>query len=199
MKTNPISTVGILILTFFCNLLQAQNFGASVSAVYISNCTSDDFYNTTGSVWPVGFNGLNLGAYTQNSNTLILRGAQLRTNRNTATASNVCASPKMFYRIYPTSGAPGAFSSMDLPLLEACDVPSGNFPSGGSCVDGDQKWERVIPDGSTSPSPINLTAFTPGSYVLEVYYEITGSNSSTSLCNETVTINNGGNNFKANF
>lgn len=190
----------MLILTFFCNLLQAQNFGASVSAVYISNCNTDDFYNTTGSVWPTGFNGLNLGAYTQNSNTLILRGAQLRTFKNPA-SSNVCATPapRMYYRIYLASGAPGPFTSMDLPLLEACDVPSGNYPSGGSCVDGDQKWERVIPDGSTSPSPINLTAFSPGSYVLEVYYEISGSNSSTSLCDETVAINNGGNNFKANF
>lgn len=200
MKTNPISLVGILILTFFCNLLQAQNFGASVSAVYISNCNTDDFYNTTGSVWPTGFNGLNLGAYRQGSNSLILRGAQLRTFKNPA-SSNVCATPapKMYYRVYLASSVPGPFSSIDLQLLEACDVPSGNYPSGGSCVDGDQKWERVIPDGSTSPAPIDLTTNATGNYILEVYYEISGSNSSPSLCNETVTINNGGNNFKANF
>jgi len=197
MKTNPISLVGILILTFFCNLLQAQNFGASVSAVYISNCNADDFYNTTGSNWPTGFNGLNLGTYTQNYNSLILRGAHLRTFKNPG--ANVCASPKMYYRVYLASSAPGPFSSMDLTLLESCDVPSGNYPSGGACVDGDQKWELVVPDGSTSPSPVDLTTFPPGAYKLEVYYEISGSNSSTTLCNESVLVNNGGNNFIADF
>ena len=48
MKTNPISYAGIIILVLFCNILQAQNFGPYASAVFISNCSQSNFYNTTG-------------------------------------------------------------------------------------------------------------------------------------------------------
>ncbi|MFN4286619.1 MAG: hypothetical protein ACK4E8_11735, partial [Lacibacter sp.] len=64
---------------------------------------------------------------------------------------------------------------------------------------GDQKWQRVIPNNATNPAPINLTALSPGNYVLELYYEVIGSNSSPSGCGDVITLNNGGANYKAFF
>jgi gliding motility-associated-like protein len=201
-KINLISFAGIILLAFFCNYTQAQSFGTKASAVWISDCNQSNFFNTSGAAadlpGPAGnvFDNTNLGAHTQNSGTLILRGAQVRTFKNPA-SSNVC-SVRMFYRIYLQTGVPGSFTSMDIPFLEDCN--SGAFPSGGPCVAGDQKWQRVIPNGATVPyAPVNLTSYAPGNYVLEVYYEVSGSNTSTSLCNELVTLNNGGNNYKAFF
>jgi large repetitive protein len=198
MKTNPISYIGIIIITLLFNTAKAQNFGISASAVWLSDCTQSNYFNTTGAIGPAAnvFNNTNLGVHTQNSGTLILRGAQLRTFKDPL-ASNVC-NVRMLYRIYLQSGVPGAFSSMDIPLLESCG--GATFPSGGACALGDQKFDLVVADGTTVPySPVNLTSFAPGNYVLEVYYEATGSFTSTTQCNDLVTLNNGGSNYKAFF
>jgi len=204
MKTNPISFVGAILLLLFCNYTQAQSFGTTASAVWVSDCNQSNFFNTSGSaadlIGPAGntFSNNNFGVHTQNSGTLILRGAQVKTFKNPA-SSNVC-SVRMFYRVYLQSAVPGSFTSIDLPFVENCNVGSGTFPSGGPCVAGDQKWQRVIPDGTTIPyAPVNLTSYAPGNYVLEIYYEVSGSNTSTSLCNDLVTLDNGGNYFKAFF
>ncbi len=204
---NPKSLPGVitLILSIFLSVTtKAQSFGALSSAVWLTDCNQSDYYNTSGSganlIGPAAnvFTGANLGAYTQNSGGLILRGGEVRTFKTPGVA-NVCG-VRMYYRVYLQSGAPGAFNAIDLPFFDDCNVPAGSFPSGGSCGDGDQKWKRVIPDGTTSPyAPVNLTAYAPGNYVLEVYYEVTGSSSSTTLCNETVVLNNAANNYKAFF
>ena len=201
MKTKYVLSVITLVFTLlFCSSLQAQTFGASASAIWISDCTQDNFFNTTGSIDPGGnvFNNTNFGSHTQNSGTLVLRGGEVRTFKTPGVA-NVC-SVRMYYRIYPQSGAPGSFNSIDLPWVDDCNVPSSQFPSGGSCVAGDQKWSRVTPDGTTTPyAPVDLTAFTPGNYILEVYYDVSGSSTTTTQCDETVTLNNGGANYKATF
>jgi len=44
-----------------------------------------------------------------------------------------------------------------------------------------------------------LTTFLPGNYVVEAYYEITGSSSSTSLCTDSLLIDNNGTNFIATY
>ncbi|MBI1344271.1 MAG: hypothetical protein GC171_15210, partial [Terrimonas sp.] len=205
MKSKPISFAGaILIALLFHVPTQAQTFGTKASAVWISDCNQSNYYNTSGNaidlIGPSGntFSNNNFGVHTQNSGTLILRGAQVKTFKNPAT-SNVC-SVRMYYRVYLQSGVPGAFTPIDLPFLEDCDVPLSQFPSGGPCQPGDQKWERVIADGVTTPyAPVNLTNHAPGNYVLEVYYDVTGSSSGTSLCDETVTLDNGGSYYKAFF
>ncbi len=205
MKPNIRCVVlAFLFAAFFYKSSLAQNFGVNASAVWISNCEQNDFFNTSGDathlIGPAAndFNGTNLGAYTQNSGTLIIRGGEVKTFKTPGVA-NVCGA-RMYYRIYPQSGVAGAFNSIDLPVFDNCDVPGSQFPSGGSCVDGDQKWRRVIADGETIPySPIDLTAFPIGSYTLEVYYEVTGSFTSATQCNDIVTLNNGGANYKANF
>jgi gliding motility-associated-like protein len=205
MKTkNPISLVGTILLILLCNYTQAQPTGILASGVYISDCNQSNFFNTSGNPADVPgpaanvFQNANLGVHTQNSNALILRGAQVKTFKNPA-SSNVC-SARMFYRIYLQSGVPGAFSSIDLPLLESCNGGTGTYPSGGSCTDGDQKWERVIPDGTTTPfAPVDLTTRPPGNYVLEVYYETSGSFTATTGCTDIVTLNNGGAFYRATF
>ena len=185
---NPISVTRVitLVITFFFGLTaKSQTFGINASAVWLTDCNQSNYFNTSGSgpglIGPGGnvFNNANFGAHTQNSGTLILRGAQVKTFK-TPGSSNVC-SVRMYYRIYLQSSAPGSFTAVDLPLLDNCNAGTGQFASGGSCADGDQKWDRVTPDGITSPyAPVDLTAFTPGNYVLEVYYEATGSSTSLS-------------------
>ena len=59
-------------------------------------------------------------------------------------------------------------------------------------------WQ-VIKNGIALVPAINLTSRPAGDYVLEVYYEASGSQTTTSLCNELVTLNNGGSNYKAYF
>src|SRR5258706_8623535 len=198
-----ISIASILIALFF-NFVHAQTIGTFASAVWLTNCNQDNFFNTSGAspnlIGPPTnvFQNTNLGVYTQNSGTLILRGAQVKTFKNPA-SSNVCG-VKMFYRVYLQTAVPGPFNSINLPFLEDCSGPAGPFPSGGPCQPGDQKWQLIIPDGATSPyAPISLTYNTPGNYVLEVYYEVSGSFTTTTQCNDIVTLNNSGNNYKAFF
>ncbi|MBC7950164.1 MAG: gliding motility-associated C-terminal domain-containing protein [Chitinophagaceae bacterium] len=194
--TRPLSLAGVILLILFCSYAKAQSFGTVATAVSISDCNQTAFFNTSGNVADhIGpssnvFDNANFGVHTQNSGTLVFRGAQVKTFKNPA-SSNVC-NVRIFYRVYLQSGAPGAFTSVDLPWLEDCNVPGGVFPSGGPCQAGDQKWQRIT-------SNINLTTFPAGNYVLEVYYEASGSQTSTSLCNDLVTLNNGGVNYKGFF
>jgi gliding motility-associated-like protein len=177
------------------------SLGSFASAVWLSNCSTSNFFNTVGSgadiIGPVGnvFQNSNLGTYVQNSNLLILRGAEVKTFKS-ATA-NIC-SARLNYRIYPATTTPVAFQVMGLPLFDNCS--GGTFPSGGPCNTGDQKWNRVVADGTTNPySPVNLTTYPPGNYVIQVYYDLTGSTSNPAGCDENILIDNNGAYFTANF
>src|SRR6185295_3421447 len=199
----PLIAFLCLLSVFVCNKSYSQSIGVDASAVWLSDCLQSNFFNTTGSAADLigpsanSFSNANLGVHTQNSGSLILRGGEVRTFKDPS-VSNVCGA-RLFYRVYLQSGSPGVFQFIDLPFVDDCNG-SGQFPSGGSCQAGDQKWNRVSADGTPSPyAPVDLTGRSPGNYVFEVYYEITGSNSSTSLCNETVTLNNAGANYKAFF
>jgi gliding motility-associated-like protein len=177
------------------------DFGSYASAVWLTNCATSNCFNTVGSgtdiIGPVTnvFPNTNLGTYVANSSALILRGGEVKTFKSAS--ANVC-SARLNYRIYPQAGTPGVFQVMDLPFFENCGA--GSFPSGGPCQTGDQKWQRVVADGTTNPySPVNLTAYPPGNYVLEVYYDITGDLNSTSACDDTIFINNNGANYSATY
>ena len=199
---NPISLAGtflFLLLSFFA---QAQSYGSFASAVWITDCNQSNFFNTSGSganlIGPAGnvFQNANLGAHTQNAGTLLLRGAEVKTFKNPA-SSNVC-SVRLNYRVYPQGSPSGAFNVIDIPFLEDCNA--GAFPSGGPCSAGDQKWQRIIPVGSTVPyAPVNLTNYPPGNYVLEVYYDIAGSFTTTDQCSDIAYDNNSGANYTATF
>ena len=201
MKPISVSRViTIVIALLFCTFSQAQTIGISSSAVWISDCNQDNYFNTSGLIGPAGnmFSNNNFGTHTRNSGTLVLRGGEVRTFQ-TPGASNVC-STRLHYRVYPQASVPGPFISIDLAFEGDCNISSNQFPSGGSCAAGDKKWNLVIADGATMPyTPIDLTTLPPGNYELEIYYDITGSSTSTSLCDETIVFNNGGTDYKAFF
>ncbi|MDI9256709.1 choice-of-anchor L domain-containing protein [Flavobacterium sedimenticola] len=183
--------------TMSVTVYQNCAFGSFANAVWVTDCDSGEFYNTMGSgtsiIGPAQniFTNNDFGTYISNSNTLKLRGAELKTFKS-ATA-NVC-SANLYYRIYPQSGTPGAFSVINLPFFDDCS--GGTFPTGGPCNTGDQKWQEVLTDAE---SPVDLTAFPAGDYVLEVYYDVTGDVNSTSQCDDTILINNNGANFIATY
>ena len=183
--------------TLNVTVLTNCDFGSYANAVWLTNCATSNFFNTVGSgidiIGPASnvFPNTDLGTYVQNSNTLILRGAEVKTFKSVN--ANVC-SARLNYRIYPAATTPGAFTVLDLPFFDNCG--GGTFPSGGPCNTGDQKWQRVLND---SQSPINLTAYAPGDYVLEVYYDVTGDVNSTTDCDDTVIINNNGTNYIATY
>ena len=91
-------------ITLLSTIARGQSFGTFASAIWISDCNQSNFYNTTGApadlFGPSGnvFSNANLGVHTQNSGTLILRGAAVKTFK-TPGAANVC-SVRMHYRIY---------------------------------------------------------------------------------------------------
>ncbi|MFZ4106128.1 CUB domain-containing protein, partial [Flavobacterium sp.] len=177
------------------------SLGSNASAVWLSNCSTSNFFNTVGSgtdiIGPVDnvFQNSNLGTYVQNSNLLILRGAEVKTFKS-ATA-NIC-SARLNYRVYPATTTPTAFQVMGLPLFDNCS--GGTFPTGGPCNTGDQKWNRVVADGTTNPySPVNLTTYPPGNYVIQVYYDLNGSTTNPAGCDENILIDNNGAYFTANF
>ncbi|HMK18066.1 MAG TPA: hypothetical protein VK492_07705, partial [Chitinophagaceae bacterium] len=203
MKKPLVLLLCFISIILFSTIAKGQSFGTFASAVWITDCNQSNFLNTSGTAanqfGPNAFDNTNLGVYTQNSNNLILRGAGVKTSK-TPGAANVC-SVRMHYRVYLQSNAPGAFTDIDLPLYSDCDVPGGQFiVGGGTCVAGDQVWQRVIADGTTTPyAPVNLTSYPAGNYVLEVNYDVTGSNTSSSGCTDNLVLNNGGNNYKAFF
>ncbi|MCF6130284.1 fibronectin type III domain-containing protein [Flavobacterium sp. AS60] len=185
------------IVTLTVTVLQDCSFGSFASAVWLTNCEDNNFFNTVGSgtsiIGPAEnvFPDTDFGTYISNSGTFKLRGGEVKTFKS-ATA-NVC-SARLNYRIYPQGGTPGTFTVLNLPFFEDCT--SGSFPSGGPCSPGDQKWQEVLSDVEL---PADLTAFPAGDYVLEVFYDITGDVNSTTQCDDTIHINNAGNNFIATY
>ncbi|MCZ8145159.1 fibronectin type III domain-containing protein [Flavobacterium sp.] len=192
-------------VTLTITVLPSCDFGSYANAVWLTNCETSNFFNTQGTgtdiIGPAQnvFPNSDLGTYVQNSGSLKLRGAEVKTFKS-ATA-NVC-SARLFYRIYPVAGTPGTFISIDLPFFDDCTIDSDSngsvdtFPTGGACNARDQKWQRVLSDAQ---SPIDLTTFPPGDYNVEVYYELTGDVNSPSQCDDTQLINNGGANFIATY
>ncbi|WNM18541.1 choice-of-anchor L domain-containing protein [Flavobacterium capsici] len=190
---NPCATTTQIVVTVY----QDCSFGSYANAVWLTDCDTDNFFNTVGSgssiIGPAEniFPNTDLGTYVSNSNSLKLRGAEIKTFK--AATANVC-SATLFYRIYPVSGTPGTFSSINLPFLEDCNA--GSFPSGGPCNPGDQKWQEVLND---SENPIDLTAYPAGEYNLEVYYQLVGDVTSPTECDDTLLIDNNGANFIATY
>jgi hypothetical protein len=178
----------------------ACSFDSYASAIWLDNCSTAGFFNTVGSgsslIGPATnvFPNVNLGTYFQNSNTFILRGAELKTFKTIS--SNVCGA-NFYYRVYKTATGPGTltFSTINLSFFSDCSGGSFNV-GGGPCTSGDQKWQKVL---NNAQSPINLTAYPAGNYTIETFFDVVGSSTSTSGCLDTKLINNNGANFKANY
>jgi gliding motility-associated-like protein len=193
----PDSSECALPTTLNIEVLANCSFGSFANAVWLTDCDTNNFFNTQGSgtsiIGPIEnvFPNQDLGTYLSNSNTFKLRGAEVKTFKTPS--SNVC-SVKLNYRIYPIATTPPAFTVMDIPFFDDCNA--GTFPSGGPCNNGDQKWQKVLTDAQ---NPIDLTAFPAGDYNLEVYYELVGDVDSNSQCDDTLLVNNNGANYIATY
>ena len=99
-----------------------------------------------------------------------ITGGQVQTYKNGA--GNVC-SATLYYQVYPDGGLKGSFNAVSI-----------NYKT--DLGSGDQEWEST---GLTIDVLNGLT--TTGSYVLEIYYDITGSSSGG--CGSTKYQNNNGN------
>lgn len=173
------------------------------SAVWMQDCTTENdgkFFNTSGSGQDlINQDGstfaINYGVHVQNSNTLIMRGAELKTQKTAS--SNVCDAT-MNYRVFPTGNTPGAFNEWPLPFYSDCNTGTGTFDvGGGPCTTGQQKWQCVSQAGCTPP--LDLTTLAPGNYTIQVFYDINGSFNTPNGCTDNLVLDNGGNYYVANF
>ena len=188
MKKNYLLCILLLSLISY-----SQNFDSFASGIKINNTT----YNLTGSspneINPGGpvYNGTNLGNFKQNSTCANITAGEIKTFKQAS--SNVC-SATLKWRVYPAGSPAGSFSAIPLLPVFECNLVTNIFNDGfGSCVANDQKWK----DYTLNTSFVN--SLSPGNYTLEIFYEFTGSNTSTVTCETTKYINNSGTNYKASF
>lgn len=124
--------------------------------------------------------GANFGTFNV-TDTLNLAQSQINTFKN---SGGDVTGGQMQYRVYLTSGTPGAFNTVTYNFQSNATFTNlaGSSVTGG----GDQAW------GNTSS--INLMALTSGNgnYTLEVFFKATTNEGDRFS-------NNGGSNFKANF
>ena len=185
----------------------AQNFNEFASAVYIYNCASAVFYNTSGSGvncintdCSILFDGSDFGSFDQNSGQLALLGGEIKTFKKNNTPANVCGG-NLNYVVYDLGNRPASpiFTAIPLPFAANCNTGTNVFNDGfGPCgldpTSDDQKWNELS-------AGIDLTNRPIGDYTLEVYYDYTGDYNSNSDCDDIRYINNNSNptNFTANF
>ncbi|MEC4049148.1 gliding motility-associated C-terminal domain-containing protein [Flavobacterium sp. SUN046] len=187
----------IYLLSFLLisTLSLAQNFGDFASGLKINNT----IYNVTAAA-PIHqidpsssapfFNGANLGSFGQNSSCANITGAEIKTWKNAS--GNVC-SGSLKWRVYSSTPS-GTFSSFTLTSVSDCNLSNNIFMDGlGPCGGNDQKWKNY------SNSSNFTSGLTPGNYTLEIYFDYTGSDVSSSTCETTKYINNSGTNYKATF
>jgi len=217
----------LIVLCILSNISAQDNFFHYASAVWIENNGNGQFYNiysistTTsgrtytaqenaieqgGGNWQSAlFQGRDFGSHAANSHTLLFRGAEVKTYKKNS--GNVC-SAKVFYVVYPQGQRPSSpsFTEHNIAWFDNCDLNIYLFPDDpghGPCNEsGYQKWQSWASGGVghlTENTVLDLTQMKEGKYTLELYYQVNGSNTVPNGCSETVYINNGGNNYKANF
>lgn len=141
------------------------------------------YHDITGVTLAPDYQHANLGSYSTGG-TLTLDYAQLWTFKNGG--GNSCGGT-LYYRVYRTCDAPGAFSPLALTFL--CENPNPCQDTGNP---GDQMWQGN--SGANILSGLTL----PGVYVIQLYIEYTG-NDAGGGCATTKFINNGGNDYRAYF
>jgi hypothetical protein len=185
-------------LLILSSLVKGQGFGEFASAVFLLNCNSNVYYNTTGSgqncINPdcsQQFNGFNFGSFNQNSQSLLLKGGEIKTWKG-GSNGNVC-SGRLNYVVYTQGNRPASpvFSTINLPFKSNC-CGSVFCDNAGPCSGNDQKW-------SESGVTIDLTSRPTGNYSLEVYFDYSGDDNTTFGCGTTKYISNSGFNYVANF
>ncbi len=184
-----------LSIAFFVQTSTAE-FGAWASAIYLNTNGTSKFYSTLlqgdpNSIGTTNYGGL-LGSFEAGSGDFSIRGAEIKTYKNNG--GNVCGAT-LYYTVYPQGARPASPVFSPITLNFYCDWGSdGTFNScgGGTCTNGsDQKWQKV-------DQSIDLTQYAVGTYVLELYYQLSGSATSGG-CNEDRYDSNSGNNYTATF
>lgn len=209
-------SIRFLIITLFFSIYTiGQNFGQYASALIMDTNVvnpndgpsgiNDWFCITTcdpsdpNTIFPnsQNLNGGLFGTRVQFTNSLQFDGGEFKTFKSPT--ANVCGID-IYYRYYLQSATPPPFQMAQVTTVKA-DCSGGQFTDFlGPCSDGDQKWQvgEQFP-GSQMPFNIDITQGCPVDYFFEVYYVVRGSNTSTSLCDENVVINNNGNNYIATY
>lgn len=159
---------------------QSAEFGEFASAAFVENCGVGSYYNITGAGancinvdCDVEFEGTNFGAFNQFSGGLLLQGGEVKTWK--LNSGNVCGGT-LCYAVYLVGETPpaGDFACINLPFQSNCC--GTEFCDGfGPCLNNDQKWFEQA-------AGVDLTAKPIGSYVLEVYFEYSGSDSNPGGC-----------------
>lgn len=184
-----------LLLSFFSLLLVSicfgANFGIWASAIRLNVNGTPAFYNTKNLLGPsaIGTNNFGgfLGAFGNNSNTLIIQGAAIKTFRGNGTS--IC-NAVMYYAIYPAGKRPDSPLFTSLSLSPSCNCSNNSFDNcnnGGPCnsATNDQVWQ-------TLNHTIDLTLNATGDYTLEIYYQLNGDVGTPAGCTQRRTDNNDG-------
>jgi hypothetical protein len=152
----------------------------SGTTVYVSpNGGANIIYNVNPAT-PNPYQGANLGSsYDINNGQLILNGGSAGT---TEAGSRSISNVTLYYRVRSQGGSGGAFNFINLPQ-------SGNNSGARTFI--------------SSTANINLVSLvsTPGTYAVDVYYQASGTDNSTTPNPTSFTIidNNGGQFYSANF
>ena len=173
----------------------SADFGIAASAVYLDINGTSSFYNTQRPSTQIPISSFNLntqlGVFGYNSGNLRLIGAELRTIKNSI--GNICGG-NLYYAVYPLDQRPVApnFTAISLGVSCSCNGTSYNSCGGGSCGSvNEQKLQNLS-------KSVDLTTLEAGDYTLEIYYEISGDNS-TGGCSVQHVDNNNGVNYRSDF
>lgn len=180
------------------NFGSGAQFGEFASAAFVENCGVGSYYNVTGEDvncinldCDVVFDGVDFGEFNQFSGGLLLQGGEVKSWK--IADGNVC-SASICYAVYPLGDTPDVsdFNCINLPFQSNCC--GTEFCDGfGPCTGNDQKWYEQT-------AGIDLTANPIGNYVLEVYFEYSGSDSDPGGCDIVRRIEKaGGEGFVATF
>ncbi len=197
-----------------CGLIETEDFKIYATAVWMyKKGSQDSFYNTSYSS-PNGFvqakdhavnqdlsksfSGLDFGTFASKSNTLSIKGAEIRTFKQNK--GNVCGG-ELLYRYYKSGESTNQpdFTNKSLSFFAECDLGSSKFNdligSGPCNTNGFQKLQGS--NFANSFTSIDLTNVNEGVYTLELYYKISGDNNGG--CGSDKFDNNSGSNYKASF
>jgi len=164
-------------------------FGQFGTGVYLSTDGggTTNLYKLSGNVYSsTPFQGENLGTFEPSSGFLQINGGRMLSWKGGN--GNVCGGT-LRYAVYPLGDSASTFGGIGIAWGGNC--PDG-FISPEGCGGNDQVW-------NTQNAAVDLTVLPAGTYVLEVYVDYTGSNSTSFQCDETQYDNNGGSNYMATF
>ncbi len=186
----------VLVLIITTQSFAQNNFGEYATAIFLQiNQGNSEFYSCSGSgsnkINGNDFTG-NLGVFERNSGDLRITGGEIKSWRKDVNA-NTCGG-NLHYVIYKKDERPRkpTFSSVDLSWKIGCNWIGWYSDGYGPCSENDIKWKHFEKN-------INLTRICPGTYTLEIYFSVVGSNSSEETCDKKISFFSKYRNYLADF